>query len=134
VTTSITKTWEAAKLEYEQALSQYQNCTILRRQDMAFVTTVQAAVLTIIGPRLPHLDLGSLLLSLIACFLLLLGINGERRLSSYMDAYSKKAQQIEEEFGLSLVMSGLSKTRNKKLLFSNATMFPLYYTFCIFGL
>jgi len=100
---------------------------------MAFVTTVQAAVLTIIGSKLPHLDLGSLFLSLIACFLLLLGINSERRLSSYMDAYSKKAQKIEADFGLSLVMSGLCETRNKKLLFSNATMFPLYYTFFIFA-
>lgn len=37
--------WELAKLEYEAALEQYRQLTSLRRQDMAFVTTVQAAIL-----------------------------------------------------------------------------------------
>ena len=123
------KSWETARVEYEQALSQYQNCTVLRRQDMAFVTTVQAAVLTIIGSRLFNLDLSDVLLSLIAFFLLLLGLNSERRLSHYMDAYSQKAREIEGAFGLSLVSCGLLEVRKERFLFSNSKVFPIYYLF-----
>jgi uncharacterized membrane protein len=119
---------EMAKVEYEQALSQYQNCTVLRRHDMAFVTTAQGAVLAIIGPRLPTLDSSGIVLSLIAFFLLLLGINSERRLSNYMEAYFKRAREIEQQFGLALVSLGFEKVQKRKLLLSNSIVFPLYYT------
>lgn len=121
--------WETAKLEYEQALSQYQNCTVLRRQDMAFVTTVQGAVLAILGPQLSNLDTSGIVLSLIAFFLLLVGINSERRLSNYMEAYFKRAREIEQQFGLALVSLGFEKVRKSRSIFSNSRVFPLYYSF-----
>jgi hypothetical protein len=119
---------EMVKVEYEQALSQYQSCTVLRRQDMAFVTTAQGAVLAIIGPRLPNLDLSGIVLSLIAFFLLLLGINSERRLSNYMAAYFKRAREIEQQFGLTLVSLGFEEVQKRRSIFSNSIVFPLYYT------
>ena len=67
--------WEIAQAEYESAMEEYRHYTNLRRQDMTFVTTAQLAVLTIIGTRLVNLGLADFLLSLIAFFLLLLGIN-----------------------------------------------------------
>jgi hypothetical protein len=133
MTSSLVRNWEIAKLEYEQELTQYQNCTVLRRQDMAFVTTAQGAVLAIISSKLLVLDLASFLLSLIACFLLILGFNSERRLSSYMKAYSEKARQVEDELGLSLIKTGFSEIRNKRLLFSNSVLFHVYYPLLIFG-
>ncbi len=121
--------WELARVEYEQALAQDQNCTVLRRQDMAFVTTIQGAALTIVGTKLLRMDTAGVLLSLIAFFMLLLGLNSERRLTSYMDAYSRRARELEEQHRLSLVSCGLDETRGKRLLFSNSVMFPLYYAF-----
>lgn len=120
--------FEMTKVEYEQALGQYQNCTVLRRQDMAFVTTAQGAVLAIIGPRLPSLELSDIVLSLIAFFLLLLGVNSERRLSNYMEAYFKRAREIEQQFGLKLVSLGFEEVRKRRSILSNSTVFPLYYT------
>lgn len=81
--------WELARLEYEAALEQYRQLTPLRRQDMAFVTTAQAAILTIVGTKLLNLDASGFLLSLIAVFVLFLGINSERRLSGYMSGYMR---------------------------------------------
>ena len=121
--------WDVAKTEYEQALGQYQNFTIVRRQDMAFVTTVQGAVLTIIGSKLPHLDLSSFVLSLIAFFILLLGVNSERRLAGYMDAYFKRARELESQFGMSLLSGGLHQVRGRRFLLSNSLVFPLFYLF-----
>ncbi|HEU4835122.1 MAG TPA: hypothetical protein VFS90_11925 [Pyrinomonadaceae bacterium] len=75
------KSWEQAKAEYDVGLQQYRLNSTLRRQDMAFVTTVQAAILTIIGAKLLSLDFSGFLLSAIAFFVLLLGLNSERRLA-----------------------------------------------------
>jgi len=133
ITTKPTRNPDLARMEYEQALNQYQNCTVLRRQDLAFVTTAQGAVLAVLGPRLIEPDFTSFLLSFIACFLLVLGLNSERRLSRYMDAYFRKAVEIEEELGLSLINDGAKDTRRKKLLFSNSQMFPVYYSLSIIG-
>jgi hypothetical protein len=96
---------------------------------MAFVTTVQGAVLAILGPRLPNLDTSGIVLSLIAFFLLLLGINSERRLSNYMEAYFKRAREIEQQFGLALVSLGFEEVRKRRSIFSNSRVFPLYYSF-----
>ena len=120
--------WEIAKTEYEQALAQYQNCTALRRQDMVFVATVQGAVLTVIGAQLSDLRLAGFLLSLIAFCLLLVGLNSERRLSSYMSAYARRAREIEEQFGLSLVSLGAGETRRRRFLVSNSVAFPVFYS------
>jgi 1,4-dihydroxy-2-naphthoate octaprenyltransferase len=133
MTASAISNQELARLEYEQALNQYQNCTVLRRQDMAFVTTAQGAVLAVLGPKLLELDFTGFLLSFIACFLLVLGLNSERRLSRYMDAYSKRAIDIEDKLGLSLIKDGSAEAHNKRLLYSNSTMFPIYYSLLILG-
>jgi hypothetical protein len=119
--------WESAKLEYEHAINQYLHCSSLRRQDMVFVTTVQAAVLTIIGVKLQNLDLAGLLLSIIAFFVLLLGVNSERRISAYMSGYMRRANQIESEHSMSLLSNGRQEIKRKKFLVSNAIVFPLYY-------
>ena len=123
------ESWELARLEYEAALEQYRQLTSLRRQDMAFVTTAQAAILTIVGTKLLNLDASGFLLSLIAVFVLFLGINSERRLSGYMSGYMRRAKEIESEYGMRLLSSGIQELKNKKLLMSNSVIFPLYYAF-----
>jgi hypothetical protein len=94
---------------------------------MAFVTTVQGAVLTIIRERLLDLDPSSLLLSVIAVFVLLLGVNSERRVSAYMVGNMRRANEIELEYGMSLLSSGRREVRERKLLFANRIVFPFYY-------
>lgn len=123
------ESWELAKLEYESALEQYRQLTSLRRQDMTFVTTVQAAVLTIIGTKLLNFDASSFLLSLIAIFVLFLGLNSERRLAGYMSAYMRRAKEIEAEYGMTLISFGIQEVKGKTLLISNSIIFPLYYSF-----
>lgn len=124
------KSWEYAKVEYDVGLRQYQLNSSLRRQDMAFVTTVQAAVLTIIGSKLLSLDFSGFLLSAIAFFVLLLGLNSERRLAGYMEGYMQRARQIEKEYGMTILSHSWSAVKRRRLLFSNAKVFPVYY--CIF--
>ena len=123
------ESWELARLEYEAALEQYRQLTSLRRQDMTFVTTTQAAILTIVGTKLLNLDASGFLLSLIAVFVLCLGINSERRLSGYMSGYMRRAKEIESEYGMQLLSLGIQEVENKKLLVSNSVIFPVYYAF-----
>jgi hypothetical protein len=119
--------WKFSKKEYEKAIELYLHFSSLRRQDMAFVTTVQAAVLTIIGKNIMNLDLASIILSVIAFFVLLLGFNSERRIAAYMAGYMKRACQIESEYGMTLLSNGADSIKRKIFLFSNALIFPLYY-------
>ncbi|MBD2234137.1 hypothetical protein [Phormidium tenue] len=121
--------WELARLEYEAALEQYRHLTSLRRQDMTFATTVQAAVLTIIGNRLLSFNASDLLLSIVAAFVLCLGINSERRLAAYMSGYMRRAKEAELEYGMQLVLFGTQEVASKKLLASNSIIFPFYYAF-----
>jgi hypothetical protein len=102
----------------------------LRRQDMAFATTVQAAIFTIIGPRLLQFGISDFILSVIAFFVLLLGLNSERRLTSYMSTYMRRVNQIEFAHGMSMFSDAGYKTEKKRLLLSNARVFSVYY--CIF--
>jgi hypothetical protein len=127
----VTQKWEAAKLEYEKAIEQFIYYSSLRRQDMAFVTTVQAAILSITGNKLLNLDLVSVLLSAIAFFVLLLGINNERRLAAYMAGYIRRANQIEKEYDMSLLKIGKQEINNRRFLISNTIVFPLYYIILI---
>jgi len=119
--------WETAKVEYENALAQYRYYTGLRRQDMAFVTTVQAAIMSIIGKNLLDLNFADLLISIIAFFVLLLGINNERRLSAYMTGYMNRAKIIESKYSMSLLEHGWQEIKNRKLLFSNSVTFKIFY-------
>jgi len=121
------KYWESSKVEYENALAQYRYYTGLRRQDMAFVTTVQAAIMSIIGKNLLELNFTDFLLSLIAFFVLLLGINNERRLSAYMTGYMNRAKIIESKYNMSLLEHGWQEIKSRKLLFSNSVMFKIFY-------
>lgn len=115
------------QLEYESALNMTQHFSTLRRQDMAFVIAVQAAVFTLVGKNLLHLDLASFFLSLVAAFVLLLGINSERRLSAYIVGYMKRATQIESECGMQLLHLAKVEVDRQKWLFSNRSVFLFYY-------
>lgn len=124
--------WEYAKIEYEIALTQYDHYTSLRRQDMAFVTTVQIAVLTIIGQNLLQLDSVSIVLSIVAIFVLLLGLNNDRRLSLKMAGFKNRAKEIEEAHNLSLISSTTALVSEKKFSISNSIVFLIYYgIFCL---
>jgi hypothetical protein len=113
-----------AKTEYQAGLEHFRSMSSLRRQDMAFTTTVQAAIFTIIGSRLLQLGISDFILSVIACFVLLLGLNSERRLASYMDGYMRRVAEIETDHGMSMFSRAGHK---KRFLVSNAKMFPIYY-------
>lgn len=118
---------EMAALEYESALDQFRHYSSLRRQDMAFVTTVQAAVFTVIGPDGLHLDARGWLLSSIAALVLLLGLNSERRLSAYMESCMTRGREIEKRWGMALLCGSRAGLGRRKTLLSNSVVFPLYY-------
>lgn len=117
----------AETLEYQSALELYRQYTEVRRRDMAFITTAQGAVLTIIGKDLLSMNLSSFLLSVIAVFLLLVGFNSERRLTSYMGAYMKRAKDIEGCRNMSLLSDAYAQVSKRRGLFSNTKTFPVYY-------
>lgn len=119
--------WEIAKLEYETAWEENRHNNSLRRQDMAFVTTFQAVVLTIIGSNILSLDLSNILLSLIAFFVLILGLNSERRLSAYVGGHMVRATEIEKQYGMSVFAEGRKEVQGKRFLISNRIMFPTFY-------
>ena len=121
--------WEVTKAEYDTANSQFIAYSGLRRQDMAFVTTVQAAVLTIIGTKLLALDATGFLLSGIAFFVLLMGFNSERRLSEYMTGNSKRVNEIENYYHMK--RSEYVKGKLGKHSLSNSKTFPIYYSIFI---
>jgi len=127
MTAGNTKNWDREKEEYSRALDLFRHFSSLRRQDMAFVTTVQAAILTVIGSKLLSLDFSSFLLSAIAFFVLLLGLNSERRLAAHMTGEMRRAKQIEKEIGMSLLTIAYDEVRSRKLLMTNDVVFPLYY-------
>lgn len=115
------------KTEYEIAINMFRQFATLRRQDMAFMTTVQAGVLTIVKDNLLVLGSAHFLLTAIAFLVLLMGCNNERRLSAYMLGYMKRARKIEEEFGISVLHDGFDTVKRTRFLISNRWTFPLYY-------
>jgi len=122
--------WEIAQVEYNAALEQYRHYMTVRRTDMAFVTTIQIAILTIIGADIQNLNLSSFLLSLMAFFVLLLGINSELRLATYMLGYKERVIEIEKENHLKSVSNASRKVKEmEKKMFNltNRKIFPLYY-------
>lgn len=118
---------EVVKLEFEAALTAYSQATHLRRQDMALVTTVQGAVLTIAGEKLLHLDISTTLLSVIAFFSLLMGLNNERRLGIYMQGHMQRAKEIEAELGMRFLSTADEGIRRARFLYTNSRVFPFYY-------
>ena len=127
MTESTPSRWELARLEYETAIEQYRHMSNLRRQDIAFVTTVQGAIFSIIGNKLLALDSPSLCLSFIAVLVLFIGLNSEWRLATYMKAYMQSIKQIEAENGLSLLSTAGQALQRQKMLLSNSAVFPAYY-------
>ena len=123
----VTEISAADALEYQTAIEQYQQCTALRRHDMAFVTTIQGAVLTIVGKEFLKPDLWAAVLSGVAFLLLLLGANSERRLAAYMAGYAKRASEIEQKYGLRVLQYGCREVASRRGLFSNGVVFPTYY-------
>lgn len=120
-------TWEVGKTEYESAMEEYRHYTTIRRQDMAFVTTTQIAILTIIGDNIVALDLSKLLLSFVAFFILIQGLNSELRMSAYLSGYKNRAKDIERSQGMRLLKSGEEAVKHQKFQISNRKMFPVYY-------
>ena len=120
--------WEQAKTEYQCANANYNHFSDIRRQDMAFATTVQAAVLTIVNSHLLDLNTPKFLLTLIAFLVLVIGINSERRVSAYMAGYMVRAKQIEDSYSMALLHEGTRAVQGTKLLLPNRRTFLLYYT------
>lgn len=121
------QTWDIAKTEYENALQHYRHFTDLRGRDAIFTTTVQVGVLTIIGSKLPILNLTGFLLSIVAVFSVLLGINNMRRLSAYLNGFSSRAIEIEKNFGMSLISRGKKEVSQKRISPPSAVLFLLYH-------
>ncbi len=118
---------DSETLEYRSALEFYRQYTNVRRHDMAFITTAQGAVLTAIGRDLLAMNLSSFLLSVVAVFLLLLGMNSERRLTAYMAVYMKRAKEIENRRNMSLLSDAYAQVSKRRFLVSNTVTFPGYY-------
>jgi hypothetical protein len=121
------RAWEIAKTEYCSALELFRHFSSLRRQDMLFVATIQAAALTLIGDKLLKLDLSRFMLSLVAFCVLFLGLNSERRLSAYMFTEMERAREIEKAYDMKLVSAATTKVGMTKMLLSNAAVFRIYY-------
>ncbi len=115
------------KTEYETAVSQFRHFASLRRQDMAFVTTFQTAMLVFIKDRLNELSLTDFFLTIIAFLVLVMGLNNERRLYAYMFGYMKRARQIEINWGMSVLHYGYESVKKLKYLKSNRDTFQIYY-------
>jgi len=122
---------DAAKIEYEQALNFFHNHSQLRRQGIAFVTTVEGAMLTIIGNNLVSMEAPHIALSVIGFFVALLGINNERRLIAFTIGYLKRARKIESVSGMSLLYDGYENMKKKPLLVSNTSAFVIYYVLIV---
>jgi hypothetical protein len=113
--------------EYQAALEMFRHFSNIRRHDLAFITTAQGAVLAIIAKDILNMGLAFFLLSLIAAFLLVTGLNNERRLTAYMRGYMKRAKEIEHNSGMTLLSHGHAEVTRSRCLLSNAVTFPLYY-------
>ncbi len=94
---------------------------------------VVCAVLTITGENLINLSLFHVLLSVIAFAVTLLGFNTERRLSTYMGEYARRATELGRNFGMNLLGGARDIVKQQKLLVSNKLMFKLYYLMLAVG-
>ena len=121
------------QLEYEQCLEMFRHRTVLRRQGMAFVTTVHGATVAIESGQLLALEASGVALVLLAIFVALLGLNNELRLAAYMKAHGKRAQEIEKCVGIQLVTASISAIKEKPYILSNMVMFPLFYIVLLIG-
>lgn len=79
------------KAEYEACFKMLNLYTTSRRQDMTIVAAAQAAVLAIVARNILNFELHHFLLSLVALFVTLMGLNSDRRHSAYMKGYIKSS-------------------------------------------
>jgi hypothetical protein len=124
IAAQVQPTWQ---LEYSAGLQQYRHYSDRRRQDMAFVTTLQIAILGLLGARLGDLDTLASVLSVFAGFVALMGMNNESRLSSHMKGYMRRVEEIEREQGMSLLDSDRRSVAEAKWVLRNTFLFRLYY-------
>ena len=118
---------EVALVEYQTALEQSRHYASLRRQDMAFATTAQAAVFTVLGTDTLDFSVRDWLLSGIAFFIILLALNSERRNNGYFESCMVRAGAIEKSLGLRLCSDAPHFLKKRRRLLSNSLVFPLYY-------
>lgn len=123
--------WAIAKVEYESSLKRLLEYTGLRRQGIAFSTTFQAAILSIIGSDILDINISHMLLSIVAFFVLFMGLNNERRLYSYIQGCSDRIKEIENQFDMSFFKSCDRRASEKPMLFSNNSLFQIYYALFI---
>jgi hypothetical protein len=119
--------------EYQQGIDLLRHWSTVRRQDIVFVTTAQAAVLTIVGRSLPRLDVAQYALTIIAAFVIVLGINTERRLAAYSDGYVRRIKGLEAPLGIELLSAGAAEVDRQRFLVSNKRMFLTYYAVLLVG-
>lgn len=119
--------------EYQQGIELLRHWSGVRRQDIVFVTTAQAAILTVIGKSLPRLDLAQYALTVIAFYVIILGINTERRLAAYSDGYVNRIKLLEPTLGIALLSAGAAEVDRQRFLVSNKRMFLTYYGVLLSG-
>ena len=119
--------------EYQQGIELLRHWSSVRRQDIVFVTTAQAAILTILGKSLPRLDLAQYALTFIAFYVIVLGINTERRLAAYSDGYVVRLRLLEPLLGMALLSAGAGEVDRQHFLVSNKRMFLTYYGLLLCG-
>lgn len=94
-------------VEYQSALGRLDAYGDTGRRDLMFVTTAQAAILSIVGDRLASLDgVRDWALVGMAFAVALLGCNSQLRLMGQVGAFMKRARWIEGRLGMSLLTSG----------------------------
>jgi hypothetical protein len=119
--------------EYKLGVELLRHWSTMRRHDIVFVTTIQGAVLTIIAKNLPYLQVADYALTVIAAFVVVLGINSERRLAGYSNGYVRCVQKLERRLDMTLLAEGLAEVQSLKWLVSNYRMFISYYSALLAG-
>jgi hypothetical protein len=115
-----------ARLEYEYAHERWTNGTNQRRAGLAFLTTVQGTIITIIGTNLFHMDGRARALVIFAIVVAISGYNHEKRIGSYMRGYRRRAIELEERHGLRLFQYGVAEAKAAKTM-SNRKLFRWYF-------
>lgn len=127
------KEYSVERTEYTECLNMFRHFGNSRRRDMAFITTAQGVVLTVVGQNLLNLNLSLFILTVIAVFLLITGFNNERRLSAYMRGYIKRAKYLENKIGMNFLAEGFKEIQNTNYIVSNMHTFSAYYVFFTFA-
>ena len=115
------------KLEYETSIELYKKYMSLRRKDIAFNTTAQVALMTILKDDLLKMDWTNYIFALIALPVLFIGLNNERRISAYLQAYKNRGIEIEKKYRMTLLAGAKDAVKKTDYLISNRVAFTIYY-------